>query len=226
MKNHKLNESLNDSEDFDFLNEKTEPIFRPDIMIQKLDRKKILGLSQEISNRKKLLNRMFDARFGKFFFDIKPESLIIFEKQLKKYFFSPNSKFLDNFPRLRKKLHFNNNINDIKLSAKINMGSLLYFSEANKKLIKKGNINTKEKIINFSKNFSTNYTKDIINNEIYKVKFWDKNAKRINKLLSKKNQDKKSKNIIDNNEIEDEKKIDLLKFHSQKIKNNNFINKN
>ena len=226
MKNHKLNESLNDSEDFDFLNEKTEPIFRPDIMIQKLDRKKILGLSQEISNRKKLLNRMFDARLGKFFFDIKPESLIIFEKQLKKYFFSPNSKFLDNFPRLRKKLHFNNNINDIKLSAKINMGSLLYFSEANKKLIKKGNINTKEKIINFSKNFSTNYTKDIINNEIYKVKFWDKNAKRINKLLSKKNQDKKSKNIIDNNEIEDEKKIDLLKFHSQKIKNNNFINKN
>jgi hypothetical protein len=123
-------------------------------------------------------------------------------------------------------LHFNNNINDNILSSKINVGSLLYFSEANKKLIKKGNINTKEKIITLSKNFSTNYTKDVVNNEVYKIKFWDKNAQRIKKLLSKKYQVKKSKNIIDNNEIEDEKKIDLLKFHSQKIKNNNFNNKN
>ena len=226
MKNDKLNDSLYDSDDIEFLNEKTEPIFRQDIMIQKLDKKKSLGLSQEISNRKKLLNRMFDARFGKFFLDIKPESLIIFEKQLRKYFFSPNSKFLDNFPRLRKKLNLNNNINDNKLSSKINVGSLIYFSEANRKLMQNENIRTKEKIITFSKNFSTNYAKDIVNNEVYKVKFWDKNAKRINKLLSKKYQDKKNKNINNNNENEDEKKIDLLKYHSQQVKNNNFINKN
>ena len=225
MKNDKLNDSLNDSDDIEFLNEKTEPIFRQDIMIQKLDKKKSLGLSQEISNRKKLLNRMFDARFGKFFLDIKPESLIIFEKQLRKYFFSPNSKFLDNFPRLRKKLNLNNNINDNKLSSKINVGSLIYFSEANRKLLQNENIRTKEKIITFSKNFSTNYAKDIVNNEVYKVKFWDKNAKRINKLLSKKYQDKKNKNI-NNNENEDEKKIDLSKIHSQESKNNNFNNKN
>ena len=156
------------------------------------------------------------------FFDIKPESLIIFEKQLRKYFFSPNSKFLDNFPRLRKKLNLNNNINDNKLSSKINVGSLIYFSEANRKLIQNENIRTKEKIITFSKNFTTNYTKDIVNNEVNKVKFWDKNAKRIKKLLSKKYQDKKSKNINDIKENKDEKKIDLLKFYSQKIKSNNF----
>ena len=198
MKNDKLNDSLNDSDDFEFLNEKIEPIIRQDIMIQKLDKKKSLRLSEEITNRKKLLNRMFDVRFGKFFLDIKPESLIIFEKQLRKYFFSPNSKFLYNFPRLRKKLNFNNNINDTKLSAKINVGSLLYFSEANKKLLKNDNIRTKEKIITFSKNFSTNYTKDVVNNEVYKVKFWDKNAKRIKKLLSSKYMDKKTKNINDN----------------------------
>ena len=36
MKNDKLNDSLNDSDDIEFLNEKTEPIFRQDIMIQKL----------------------------------------------------------------------------------------------------------------------------------------------------------------------------------------------
>lgn len=226
MKNDKLNDSLNDSDDFEFLNEKTEPIFRQDIMIQKLDKKKSLRLSEEITNRKKLLNRMFDVRFGKFFLNIKPESLIIFEKQLRKYFFSPNSKFLYNFPRLRKKLNFNNNINDNKLAAKINVGSLLYFSEANKKLLKNDNIRTKEKIITFSKNFSTNYTKDVINNEVYKVKFWDKNAKRIKKLLSSKYQDKKTKNINDNNEKEDEKKINLSKFFSKESKNYNFNNKN
>lgn len=226
MKNDKLNDSLNDSDDFEFLNEKIEPIIRQDIMIQKLDKKKSLRLSEEITNRKKLLNRMFDVRFGKFFLDIKPESLIIFEKQLRKYFFSPNSKFLYNFPRLRKKLNFNNNINDTKLSAKINVGSLLYFSEANKKLLKNDNIRTKEKIITFSKNFSTNYTKDVVNNEVYKVKFWDKNAKRIKKLLSSKYMDKKTKNINDNNEKEDEKKIDLSKFYSKESKSNNFNNKN
>lgn len=226
MKNEKLNDSLDDSDDFDFLNEKIEPTFHQDLMIQKLDKKKNLRLSQEITNRKKLLNRMFDARFGKFFLDVKPESLIIFEKQFRKYFFSPNSKFLYNFPRLRKKLLFNNNINDYQLSSKINVGSLLYFSEVNKKLIKKENIRTKEKIITFSKNFSTNYTKDVVNNEVYKVKFWDKNAKRINKLLSKKYLDKKSKIFINgNNENESEKKIDFSKYHSQESKNSNF-NKN
>lgn len=229
MKNNKSGDSSNDSDDFEFLNEKIEPVFHRDIMIQKIDKKKTLRLSQEISNRKKLLNRMFDVRFGKFFLDIKPESLIIFEKQLRKYFFSPNSKFLYNFPRLRKKLLFNNNINDNKLSSKINVGSLLYFSEANKKLVDNDNIRTKEKIITFSKNFSTNFTKDVINNEVYKVKFWDKNAKRINKLLSKKYQDKKSKEInenILNNENEDEKKIDLSKFPSQESKKSNFNNNN
>ena len=50
MKNEDIN---NDSDDYDFLNEFTETIFHQDIMVQKIDKKKSLVLSTEISLRKK-----------------------------------------------------------------------------------------------------------------------------------------------------------------------------
>ena len=180
------NENIEDiSEDLDFLNEFNEPIFHQDIMVQKLEKKKS-ALSTEITHRKKLLKKMFDLRFGKLFFKFKPESLIVLENQLKKYYFSPSSKFLQHFPRLRKKLLYDKREKFGNLSSKINVGSLLYLNETTKKKTKKEMLNKKENILTYSRNFSTQHSKDVINNQFYKYKFWDKNSKRIKKLLSKK----------------------------------------
>ena len=216
-----------DSDDLDFLDELDEPLFHKDIMIQKLEKKKKLALPEEISLRKKKINRMFNLRFGKHFVNIKPESLIVFENQLKDYFFSPNSKFLYNFPSLRKKLLFDKKINYDKLSTKIDIGSLLYLSEAEKKKKIDENKKKNEKILAFSKNFATQITKDVITSEIYKVKFWDKNANRIKKYLSKRLQeisDNINNNSSDDDEEED-KKGNYNRYYSQ-TQNNNMRNDN
>lgn len=215
-----------DSDDLDFLDELDEPLFHKDIMIQKLEKKKKLALPEEISLRKKKINRMFNLRFGKHFVNIKPESLIVFENQLKDYFFSPNSKFLYNFPSLRKKLLFDKKINYDKLSTKIDIGSLLYLSEAEKKKKIDENKKKNEKILAFSKNFATQITKDVITSEIYKVKFWDKNANRIKKYLSKRLQE--ISDNINNNSSDDEeedKKGNYNRYYSQ-TQNNNLRNDN
>lgn len=215
-----------DSDDLDFLDELDEPLFHKDIMIQKLEKKKKLALPEEISLRKKKINRMFNLRFGKHFVNIKPESLIVFENQLKDYFFSPNSKFLYNFPSLRKKLLFDKKINYDKLSTKIDIGSLLYLSEAEKKKKIDENKKKNEKILAFSKNFATQITKDVITSEIYKVKFWDKNANRIKKYLSKRLQE--ISDNINNNSSDDEeedKKGNYNRYYSQ-TQNNNMRNDN
>ena len=216
-----------DSDDLDFLDELDEPLFHKDIMIQKLEKKKKLALPEEISLRKKKINRMFNLRFGKHFVNIKPESLIVFENQLKDYFFSPDSKFLYNFPKLRKKLLFDKKINYDNLSTKINIGSLLYLSEVEKKKKIDENMKKKEKILTFSKNFSTQATKDVITSEIYKVKFWDKNANRIKKYLSKRLQEisDNTNNNSSDDEEEGDKKSKYNKYYSQK-QNNNMRNDN
>ena len=182
----KNNSSENDSEDLDFLYELTEPIFHKDIMTQKMDKKKSLSLSAEITLRKKKIKEMFDLRFGKFFFKFKPESLLVLENQLKKYYFSPHSKFMYQFPRLRKKLLLNKKLNYDTLSSKINVGSLVYLSETEKNKTKKEMLSKKENILTFSKNFLTQNTKDVVGSEISKFKFWDRNSRRIKKYFSKK----------------------------------------
>ena len=231
MKNSNLEDD--DLDDLDFLEDITEPIFHQDIMVQNIDKKRTITLPSEISRRKKMIKRMFDVRFGKVFFKFKPESLIIFENQLKQYYFSPNSKFLYNFPRLRKKLLFDKKINYDKLYSKINVGSLLYLSETEKKKTKKDKIDKKENIITFSKNFATQQSKDYINNHIYKIKFWNKNSRRIKRFLSKRINNNSNKNLNNNSileEEEEEKKYDNNKLYSKtsnnfnNIKNNKFNN--
>ena len=230
MKNEKLD---NDLEDFDFLYEETEPLFHKDIMVQKIENRRTLILPVEISKRKKMIKKMFDARFGKQFFKFKPEALEVLENRLKKYYFSPHSEFLYNFPKLRKKFLYKKNINFDELSSKINVGTLLYLNETEKKKSKKEMLNKNEKMITFSKNFETKATKDVINNEVFKVKFWNKNSKRIKRLLSKKTIDnKKSLNddsINDSEEEEEEQKDDDIKLYSHTstnfhIKNNDSEN--
>lgn len=214
----KNKDSENDIEDLDFLTEFEEPIFHKDIMIQKLDKKKSLSLSTEITLRKKMLKNMFDLRFGKYFFKFKPESLLTLENQLKKYYFSPHSKFLYQFPRLRKKLLLSKRINYDILSTKINVGSLLYLSETEKNKTKKEFLNKKENIFAFSKNFATQTTKDVVGTQIYKYKFWDENSRRIKKYFSKRHEQKKEINESGSeNEHEGEKKFKFLSKTSKNL---------
>lgn len=214
----KNKDSENDIEDLDFLNEYSEPIFHKDIMIQKLDKKKSLSLSTEITLRKKMIKNMFDLRFGKYFFKFKPESLLTLENQLKKYYFSPHSKFLYQFPRLRKKLLLSKRINYDILSTKINVGSLLYLSETDKNKTKKEFLNKKENIFAFSKNFATQTTKDVVGTQIYKYKFWDENSRRIKKYFSKRHEQKKEINESGSeNEHEGEKKFKFLSKTSKNL---------
>ena len=214
----KNKDSENGIEDLDFLTEFEEPIFHKDIMIQKLDKKKSLSLSTEITLRKKMLKNMFDLRFGKYFFKFKPESLLTLENQLKKYYFSPHSKFLYQFPRLRKKLLLSKRINYDILSTKINVGSLLYLSETEKNKTKKEFLNKKENIFAFSKNFATQTTKDVVGTQIYKYKFWDENSRRIKKYFSKRHEQKKEINESGSeNEHEGEKKFKFLSKTSKNL---------
>ena len=223
--------SENDPEDLDFLIEFDEPIFHKDIMIQKLDKKKSLALSTEITLRKKMIKDMFDLRFGKSFFKFKPESLLTLEDQLKKYYFSPHSKFLYQFPRLRKKMLLSKRINYDILSSKINLGSLLYLSETEKNKTKKEFLNKKENIFTFSKNFATQATKDVVGTQIYKYKFWDKNSRRIKKYFSKRHEQKKEISEIRSekeHENEGKQKFKILSKTSKnldKIVNSNFVKK-
>jgi hypothetical protein len=212
MKNDELYEEISDLDLLDDYDD--EPMIRKSIMTQKIDKKRKLALPEEITLRKKKINRMFNDRFGRHFINIKPESLIVFEKQFREYFFSPNSKFLHHFPRLRKKLLHDKKINYNKLSSKIDIGSLLYLSETEKKKTKKDKIEKKENILAFSKNFATHYSKDVIGTEINKVKFWDKNASRIRKLFNKRFQEI-ANNINDESFIDEEDDKDKNYMHSQ-----------
>ena len=223
------NEKLNDLDEFDFLYEEIEPQFHQDIMVQQLEKRRTIILPNEISKRKKIIKKMFETRFGKKFFKFKPESLEELEYQLKKYYFSPHSEFLHNFPKLRKQFRNSKKINYNELGSKINVGSLLYLNETEKKKkAKKEMLNKKEKMITFSKNFETKATKDVINTEVYKVKFWDKNSRRIKRLLSRRNNEMNKElndDSINNSEEEDEYKDNDNKFYCKTSVNFNIKNK-
>ena len=68
-------------------------------------------------------------------------------------------------------------------------------------------LNKKENIITFSKNFQTKTNKDTVTNDFYKVKFWQKNAKRIEKFFSKKYESINDNSNESINENENEKEI-------------------
>ena len=83
---------------------------------------------------------------------------------------------------------------------------MLYLSEADKKRNRDRNARKTEKLMTLSKNFTTQNTKDVISNEVYKVKFWNKESKNINKILKNKylnifkNFILKNINIVNNDE--------------------------
>ena len=166
--------------------EETKPKFMENIMIQNLDKKRNVNLSLEITKRKKIFNRYIRNNFGQNFIKIKPESYLDLVDKCKTFYFSPESQFLSNFPKLKAKILKERNINNNKLLTKIDLGNLLYLSEARKKRYLDQNDQKNERLITYSKNFSSQNTKDLISNEIYKATFWDKNAKKNDKILKNK----------------------------------------
>ena len=224
------------SSDSSFLSQEPEQSILKNIMTQKLDKKRNLNISKEIKKRKKMFDHLIYDKFGRHFLKIKSEAYTDFIDKCKTYYFSPDSKFLNNFPKLKQSLLKEKrvNINYNKLLPKINMGSMLYLSEADKKRNRDRNARKTEKLMTLSKNFTTQNTKDVISNEVYKVKFWNKESKNINKILKNKylnifknfilkninivNNDETNNNI--NKEIADDKNIEEINNLSP-VKNKN-----
>ena len=224
------------SSDSSFLSQEPEQSILKNIMTQKLDKKRNLNISKEIKKRKKMFDHLIYDKFGRHFLKIKSEAYTDFIDKCKTYYFSPDSKFLNNFPKLKQSLLKEKrvNINYNKLLPKINIGSMLYLSEADKKRNRDRNARKTEKLMTLSKNFTTQNTKDVISNEVYKVKFWNKESKNINKILKNKylnifknfilkninivNNDETDNNI--NNEIADDKNIEEINNLSP-VKNKN-----
>jgi len=221
-------ESNKDSTYDSFLCEEDEELnLYQGIMNQNIGRKQI-SMSREIKNKQKIINRLFKDKFDKNFFNIKFESLKEFESSLKVYLFSPESQFLNYFPRLKRKLIKAKKIKEEKLKEKINIGSLLFLSLNGQRNQNNKNIN--DKFFKMSKNLSSSMAKDILSNSLYKVKYEKKNKERLNKILSYRNLRLKEKQkIIKELHLEDDNNIlpEIDKTNTTQInKAINILNKN
>ena len=189
------NDEMDNSND-SILLENTEDIkLYKGIMNQKIGKKTIV-INEEISKRKRIINRLFKDKFGKNFIPIKLDSLKSFESLVKFFLFNPNSKFLKSFPKLRKHLLKERKINNEILKNKIDCGSLVYLSLNENGSHNEKNVN--EKYFQISKNLTTSYSKDVLSTHFYQEKYLKQNTERIKKILSYK--ELKNKNIEINKE--------------------------
>ena len=205
-----------DSYDSIYFDDEEEIQLYKGIMNQKISKKNIV-LSNEITKKKKIVNRLFKDRFGKNFIPIKLESLKAFESFVRFYLFSPTSKILSRFPKLKKRILHEKDINYNALKDKINIGSLLYLNLSGNGTTLNKNIN--EKFFQISKNLSTTISKDTISNSVYNVKFLKKNVERINKILSDKGKGKTMQDLSN-------KKIKLSNINNIGTNNNNYKGRN
>ena len=195
-------------------------------------------LPNEINKKTDEINNMFNTKFGKSFLNIKPRALVNFENQLKQYLLSPNNKALTKIPWLHKKILEEQRKKEENLKKKIKLGSIVYYYFRDGK--KKFAINTsimKEKYLIRSSNFASSDTKDIINEAFTKVKFWDKNAKRVSQILDtpiskrnsivrlSKNSKYKLNEVISSNRCNDSEKT-IYSLVSNIKKNKNINNNN
>ena len=177
-----MESKINEDSTFDsFYDEEDEELnLYQGIMNQDIGKRHIT-MDREIRRKKKIINRLFKEKFGKNFIPIKLESVQAFESGLKDYLFSPQSQFLNNFPKLKRKLLKERKVKEDKLKEKINVGSLLYLSMA------RNDKNINDKFFQRSKNLSSTMSKNILSNVLYKEKVEKKNKERINKILSYRN---------------------------------------
>ena len=96
---------------------------------------------------------------------------LLYKQILKKYLFSPQSEFLNNFPKLKSKINKQRKIKEEKLKEKINMGSLLYLSLSSKYTKSTKHTNVNDKLFQLSKNLTTSMSKDMLSNALYKIKY-------------------------------------------------------
>ena len=206
----------NDLEEFDDILEMPDIDFNDSILFKGFsnlnqDSKKELKLSKEINKRKIQISHLFNEKFGKHFLNQKPEQLKILEKRLAQFLFNPNSKFLSKLPKLQRKILQEKKISVPFLRSKIDIGGMVFYElkEKNNKLII-NNDNAKEKMLSISKNFSYTPVKDIIGTAFYKVKFWDKNSKRLNHFIKTSLRNKYAQlnehmqDLIEENELDNE----------------------
>lgn len=161
-----------------------------------LDENKELKLGTEIKKKKHEISAMFRNKFGRNFLNVKPDSLIIFQKLFGQYLFDPDSQFLAHFPKLQRILRHERKISEFKLKDKIDMGAMVYFDLKTKGKKKNKYIDLgKEKMLTISKNLETAPTKDLVQEGINKNQFWDKNREKIEKFY-KRNLIKNFNNFI------------------------------
>ena len=214
-----MESNFNEDSTYDsFLDQEDEELnLYQGIMNQKIGRRHIT-MDKEIRNKQKIINRLIKEKFGKNFIPIKLESLKAFESSLKTYLFSPQSQFLNNFPKLKRKLLKQRKIKEEKLKEKINIGSLLYLS------MTRNDKSINDKFFQRSKNLSSSLSKNILSNALYKAKFEGKNKERINKILSYRNL-RQSQLLNLNKLLEEDNLLNSLPKVSQSNRNYSNTNK-
>ena len=155
-------------------------------LLKILQENKGIKLGKEIKTKKQQITSMFRNKFGRNFLDIKPDSVILFEKLFGQCLFHPDSQFLAHFPKLRRKLFNEKKISEIKLKSKINMGAMLFYDLAGKGRKKTQYLDkAKEKRFAVSRNFESQATKDVVQEGYYQKTFWEKNRQNIRKYYQK-----------------------------------------
>ena len=140
----------------------------------------------EIKKKKHEISEMFRKKFGRNFLNVKPDSLILFQKLFGQYLFDPDSQFLSHFPKLQRKLKQERRVTEFKLKDKINMGALVYYDLKTKGKKQFRHISmAKEKMLTISKNLETAPNKDVVESGFYQTKFWNKNKIKLQKYFQK-----------------------------------------
>lgn len=225
-----MKEYKNDLEDFDDILEMPNIDFNDSLVFKGFsnlnqDSKKELKLSKEINKRKIQISRMFTEKFGKHFLNQKPEQLKILERRLARFLFNPNSIFLSKLPKLQRKILQEKKVPEPFLKSKIDIGGMVFYElkEKNNKLDMNSD-NAKEKMLSISKNFSYKPVKDIIGQTFYKVKFWDKNSKRINNFIRSRLARSKYANLNEHiQELMQENELDNEMMLENDDNNNNIL---
>lgn len=167
----------------------------PTILINS-ETKRENNIMRNISQKERLIFRLYNKGLGKNFLNKKPNSVISFEKNFKNYLLSHDRKFLNSIPYFKNRnKNITKKINNLSFHKQISIGSMVYYSlndKKNKNVIYSTSF--KKTYLENSKNFVSLPSKDIINHDFYKVKYLEKNAKRIGKILLNKLIDKKPQN--------------------------------
>jgi len=162
-------------------------ILYENFLIKKLEENKGIKLNSEIKKKKYEISTMFKKKFGKNFLNVKPDSLIVFQKLFGQYLFDPDSQFLAHFPKLQRKLKHERKISEFKLKDKIDLGAMIFYDLRTRAKKRTRHLAmAKEKMFAVSKNFEASPTKDLVQSEYYKNTIWRKNREKINKYFNKK----------------------------------------